>query len=60
MAIFKHAMYLHESLWISFCVREVDFWCMTIFGIMSNKFTGSYSSYLLESAGKVDSPADKR
>ena len=33
---------------------------MTIFGIMSNKFTGSYSSYLLESAGKVDSPADKR
>ena len=33
---------------------------MTIFVIVSNKFTGSYSSYLLESAGKVDSPADKR
>ena len=33
---------------------------MTIFVIVSNKFTGSYSSYLLESAGKVGSPADKR
>ena len=56
---YGHILTCHVLIWISL-EREVDFLCMTIFVIVSNKFTGSYSSYLLESAGKVDSPADKR